>query len=76
MRACVECSVKNSRVANPCQQFFEENIFQTELFRSDKYLHILVRVDGHIADSDVNQLSMLEQPKETFNARAATMDLE
>ena len=56
MRACVECSVKNSRVANPCQQFFEENIFQTELFRSDKYLHILVRVDGRIAGFHIFQV--------------------
>jgi hypothetical protein len=49
VRECVECSVENSRVNTPCQTFFEENIFDTAVFNSDKYLHVLVRVEGKIA---------------------------
>jgi len=49
VRECVECSVENSRVNTPCQTFFEENIFETAVFNSDKYLHVLVRVEGKIA---------------------------
>jgi hypothetical protein len=49
MRACVECSAGLSKVNNPCQQFFEDHILDTELFNSDQVLHIRVRVDGHIA---------------------------
>jgi hypothetical protein len=49
MRDCVECSVDNSRVNNPCQKFFEENVFDTEVFHSDKYIHILVHVENKIA---------------------------
>jgi len=49
VKACVECSVEYSRVNTPCQKFFEDNIFKTDVFNSDKYLHILVRVDGTIA---------------------------
>jgi hypothetical protein len=49
IKACVECSIDNSRVNNPCQKFFEENVFDTEVFTSDKYTHILVHVEGKIA---------------------------
>jgi hypothetical protein len=49
MKACVECSVENSRVNNPCQQFFEDNIFETEVFNSNKYVHVVVRIDKTIA---------------------------
>lgn len=49
LRECVECSVENSRVNTPCQKFFEENIFETEVFNSDKYVHVLVRVEDKIA---------------------------
>lgn len=49
VRECVECSVVNSRVNNPCQKFFEQNIFDTEVFHSDKYIHVLVRVEDKIA---------------------------
>jgi len=49
MRGCVACSVGMSNVINPCQAFFEEHIFDTEAFRSDDYLHILVRTEGAIA---------------------------
>ena len=49
IKACVGCSIDNSRVNNPCQKFFEENVFDTEVFTSDKYTHILVHVEGTIA---------------------------
>ena len=49
MKACVECSVENSRVNNPCQKFFEDNVFETNVYDSDDYIHILVRVDKTIA---------------------------
>ncbi len=48
MKACVACSVVNSRVSNPCQRFFEENIFETHVFHSSDYIHIVIRVDGII----------------------------
>jgi hypothetical protein len=57
MKACVECSVENSRVNTPCQQFFEDNIFETDVFNSNKYVHILVRVDGTIAGFHTFQVS-------------------
>jgi hypothetical protein len=49
IKACVECSIDNSRVNNPCQKFFEENVFDTGVFTSDKYTHILIHVEGKIA---------------------------
>ena len=49
MKACVACSVHNSRVSNPCQKFFEDHVFGTKVFASNDYLHIVVRVDGKIA---------------------------
>jgi len=49
MKACVHCSVVNSQVNNPCQQFFEDNIFETKVFDSDDYIHILVRVEAGLA---------------------------
>jgi hypothetical protein len=49
MKVCIECSAKYSRVSLPFQRFFERNIFQTDVFDSDKYIHILVRADGTIA---------------------------
>ena len=49
VKASIACSAENSNVSLPCQRFFEENIFETDIFNSDKYLHILVRVDGVIA---------------------------
>lgn len=49
VRACVDCSVANSRVNTPSQTFFEDSIFDTEVFRSDKYVHVLARVRNQIA---------------------------
>ena len=55
--ACVGCSVRHSLVTNPCQRFFEEHIFATEVFFSNRYLHFLVRVDGTIAGFHTFQVS-------------------
>ena len=49
MRACVNCSVEHSRVYNPCRRFFEDNIFATEAYHSDDYVHVLIRVGETIA---------------------------
>jgi hypothetical protein len=57
MKTCVECSVENSRVNNPCQKFFEEHVFETEVFNSDKYIHICTRVDEKIAGFHTFQVS-------------------
>ncbi|MCP4674028.1 MAG: hypothetical protein GY854_00610 [Deltaproteobacteria bacterium] len=57
IKNCVACSVENSRVSNPCQKFFEDNIFSTEVFNSDKYIFFLIRVDGVIAGFHVFQVS-------------------
>ncbi len=57
LQRCVACSVEYSRVANPCQEFFERHIFDTEVVTSDKYVHILVRVDGVIAGFHIFQVS-------------------
>jgi hypothetical protein len=57
IRDCLDCSVENSRINTPCQVFFEDNIFETEVFKSDKYVHILIRVDGRIAGFHTFQVS-------------------
>jgi hypothetical protein len=56
VKACVECSARLSKVNNPCQQFFEEHIFDTDVFNSDKYVHIRVRVDGVVAGFHIFQV--------------------
>ena len=56
IRACVVCSARQSRVNNPCQSFFEDHIFDTDVFHSDRYLHIRVRVDGQIAGFHIFQI--------------------
>lgn len=55
--ACVACSVEHSLVANPCQRFFEAHIFDTDVYRADEHVHILVRVDGTIAGFHTFQVS-------------------
>jgi hypothetical protein len=57
IRDCLNCSVENSRINTPCQEFFEDNIFETEVFGSEKYVHVLVRVDGTIAGFHTFQVS-------------------
>ena len=60
IKACVDYSVQVSNVNNPCQKFFEQNIFNTEVYTSDKYIHIFVRVDGVIAGFHTFQVSGCE----------------
>jgi hypothetical protein len=57
LRDCLDCSVENSRINTPCQKFFEDNIFETEVFESGKYVHILIRVEGRIAGFHTFQVS-------------------
>ena len=57
IKECIDCSVANSRVYNPCQQFFEDNLFKVEVFNSDKYVHIFIRIDNKIAGFHTFQVS-------------------
>jgi hypothetical protein len=56
VKACVGCSVRLSKVNNPCQQFFEDHIFDTDVFNTDQYVHIRIRVDGRIAGFHIFQV--------------------
>lgn len=49
IEACVRCSIENTKVYMPCQSFFERNVFTSDAYRSNDFIHILVRVDGRIA---------------------------
>ncbi|MEW6586305.1 MAG: hypothetical protein AB1442_11930 [Nitrospirota bacterium] len=57
MLACVECSAGHSKISNPCQKFFEENIFKTHVFDSEDYIHILIRLDSRIIGFHTFQVS-------------------
>jgi hypothetical protein len=57
LKECLYCSVEKSRVNTPSQQFFEDNIFETEVYNSDKYLHIFIRVDKRIVGFHTFQVS-------------------
>ncbi|MDA3915577.1 MAG: hypothetical protein PF690_01200 [Deltaproteobacteria bacterium] len=48
IKECLYCSIKESRVNTPSQQFFEDNIFETEVYNSDKYIHIFICIDNRI----------------------------
>jgi len=48
IRECLYCSIEESRVNTPSQQFFEDNIFETKVYNSDKYMHIFIRIDNRI----------------------------
>ncbi|MBF0227808.1 MAG: hypothetical protein HQK76_20365 [Desulfobacterales bacterium] len=48
IRECLYCSIEESRVNTPSQQFFEDNIFETEVYNSDKYIHIFICIDNRI----------------------------
>lgn len=48
IKKCLSCSTKNSRALIPAQEFFDQYIFTTSIFTSSRYIHIVVRVDGHI----------------------------
>jgi hypothetical protein len=57
LRECLDCSVKESRVNTPSQQFFEDNIFETDVYNSDKYVHIFIRIDDRIIGFHTFQVS-------------------
>jgi len=57
IRECLDYSVKESRVNTPSQQFFEDNIFETDVYNSDKYIHIFIRIDGRIIGFHTFQVS-------------------
>ncbi len=48
VRECLYCSIEESRVNTPCQKFFEDNVFEGEVYNSDKYIHIFIRIDNRI----------------------------
>jgi len=57
IKECLYCSIEKSRVNTPSQQFFEDNIFETEIYNSDKYIHIFIRVDNRIVGFHTFQVS-------------------
>ena len=57
IRECLYCSIKESRVNTPSQQFFEDNIFETDVYNSDKYIHIFIRTDNRIVGFHTFQIS-------------------
>jgi len=57
LRECVDCSIETSRVNSPSQQFFEDNILETDVYNSEKYLHILIRTDSRIIGFHTFQIS-------------------
>jgi hypothetical protein len=54
---CLYCSVEESRVNTPSQQFFEDTIFETDVYNSDKYMHIFIRMDNRIIGFHTFQIS-------------------
>ncbi|MFC1877492.1 hypothetical protein ACFL2E_09525, partial [Thermodesulfobacteriota bacterium] len=57
IKECLDRSIKESRVNTPSQQFFEDNIFETEVYNSDKYKHIFIRIDDRIVGFHTFQIS-------------------
>jgi hypothetical protein len=57
IKECLNRSIKESRVNTPSQQFFEDNIFETEVYNSDKYRHIFVHIDDRIIGFHTFQIS-------------------
>ena len=57
MKDCVDCSVRESKINTPTQKFFEDNIFETEVFNSGKYIHVCIRVDKVIAGFHIFHVS-------------------
>jgi hypothetical protein len=49
MIACLLCSYRHSKGVLPVQDFFNANLLRTALFSSDRFIHFVIRVDGHIA---------------------------
>jgi predicted N-acyltransferase len=46
---CLMCSYQNSKGLLPIQDFFNANLLRTALFSSDRFIHFVIRVDGHVA---------------------------
>lgn len=46
---CLMCSYRHSKGLLPIQDFFNANLFRTALFRSDRFIHFVIRVDGEVA---------------------------
>jgi hypothetical protein len=57
IKDCLDCSIGASRVNTPSQKFFEDNIFEGEVFNSNRYLHILIRIDNRIVGFHTFQVS-------------------
>lgn len=49
IKACLDCSIENSRAYQPTQKFFDDHMFKTDVFDSADYIHIVIRIDGNIA---------------------------
>jgi hypothetical protein len=45
MKRCLSSSAKNTRSVLPFQNLFNRHVFETEAFSSDKYVHIMIRMD-------------------------------
>lgn len=48
MIECLLCSYRHSKGLLPIQEFFNANLLRTALFRSDRFIHFVIRVDGQI----------------------------
>jgi hypothetical protein len=46
--ACLSCSYRHSKGLLPIQEFFNANLLRTALFRSNRFIHFVIRVDGQI----------------------------
>jgi hypothetical protein len=49
MIACLLCSYRNSQGLLPIQEFYNANLLRTALFKSERFIHFVIRVDGQIA---------------------------
>jgi hypothetical protein len=49
MAECLLCSIRHTRSLLPVQAFLGSSIFRSALFKSDRYVHFVIRVDGRIA---------------------------
>jgi hypothetical protein len=47
--ACLMCSYQHSKGLLPIQDFFNANLLRTALFKSDRFIHFVIRVNGQIA---------------------------
>ena len=49
MISCLICSYQHSKGLLPIQDFFNTNLLRSALFKSDRFIHFVIRVDGLIA---------------------------